>query len=191
MTLPLFVEALERRGIALDDDAAAGIYAWLRQCAQQQRRRSGGGETLCTTALVHEAWLRLFSGEGRRPFRSREHFLATAAIAMRCLLVDHLRRDACGTRVIAGLGAEHGEGVESRDGVEVLALHEALERLAATHARAAQAVELRFFGGLTEDEAADVLGITARTVRRDWVFAQAWLRTELEPEPDAASGSPR
>jgi len=160
------------------------LYEHLREVAHAQLRREAraraGAHTLSTTALVHEAWFKL-AEPGKLALQDRGHFFGAAARAMRQVLVDHARRVGAAKR---GAGAAAVEldaanlAVEERADV-LLALDEALQRLAAMSPRLAQVVELRFFGGLTEEEVGNVLGVTERTVRRDWVKARAWLHTEI------------
>lgn len=160
---------------------AAAFYAELRQLARRQRGRNRGSETLRTTALVHEAYLKLMTSG---LFQSRQHFLNTAAVAMRQVLVDHAR---------ARLSAKRGGGLEplplgDADGVlaetdeRVLALHEALERLEADQPRLVRVVEMRYFAGLSEVESAGALGVTERTVQRDWAKAKAILYEALRAD---------
>jgi RNA polymerase sigma factor (TIGR02999 family) len=163
------------------------VYQHLRTAARAQLRRDArhraGGHTLSTTAVVHEAWLRL-ADPTRLDVRDRGHFLAIAARAMRQVLIQYARRHKASRR---GGGVAHLElddadrgGVAVDEQAETLvALDEALERLAALNPRLSQVVECRYFGGLSEDEVAQALGVTSRTVRRDWVKARAWLTVEL------------
>lgn len=161
------------------------LHAEIRRIAQRERRRVGAGETLRTTALVHEAWMKLDRGRYADP----GHFLHAAALAMRHVLVNHAR-DA--------RAAKRGGGVElmslgaiERDAdaapAELLDVHEALLRLAQLNPRLAQVVECRWFGGLDASETATALGITERTVGRDWVKARAWLHKELAIAADGAA----
>jgi RNA polymerase sigma factor (TIGR02999 family) len=154
------------------------VYQQLREMARHHMRREGPGHTLQTTALVHEAYLRLFGKE--IDWQNRSHFFAVAAQMMRRVLVDHAR---------ARTAAKRGSGKRvdldeipliSDDRLEdVLALDQALERLAVKDRRQAQMVELHLFAGLTLQETADVLGVAKRTIQRDWDFAQAWLFNEM------------
>ncbi|HSJ13115.1 MAG TPA: sigma-70 family RNA polymerase sigma factor [Longimicrobiales bacterium] len=168
------------------DRVFALVYDHLREAARAQlardARHRAGGHTLSTTAVVNEAWLRL-ADPSRLDVHDRSHFLAIAARAMRQVLIQHARRFRAGKR---GGGAVHidldaaGEGIAVAERAELLiALDDALVRLAALSPRLAQVVECRYFGGLTEPETADALGVNERTVRRDWVKARAWLHTEL------------
>jgi RNA polymerase sigma factor (TIGR02999 family) len=151
-------------------------YAVLRALAHRQLRKSGG-HTLNTTALVHEAWLKLEKG-GADP-ASHTHFVSVAAIAMRQIVIDHARRRGAQKRgadlrsTLDDVGQE--SGVE-----ELLAIDAVLTRLAALDERLARVVEWRFFGGLDEREIADALEVDVRTVRRDWRKARAFILSELE-----------
>lgn len=156
------------------------VYGELKTLASRQRRKLPAHETLNTTALVHEAFIKLTGGEARE-FRDRCHFFAAAATAMRHLAVDYARRKRAARR---GGGEAHlridGMEVGVPDRTEtVLAIDEALTRLAERDSRMARVVECRFFGSMTEEETAAVLGVTERTVRRDWTKARAWLHADL------------
>jgi RNA polymerase sigma factor (TIGR02999 family) len=163
------------------------VYQELRRAAERALRREAGGHTLQPTALVHEAYLKLAGG----PLESanRAHFLGIVARAMRQVLVDHARRRRAAKRG----GGEAAMSLSEADGAwtvrpdELVGLDEALDRLGARNDRLRRVVELRFFGGLTEDETAVALGVTTRTVQRDWAKARAWLHKELagQPDPDA------
>ena len=165
------------------DVAVASAYRELREIAHRRLGRDGAsGGTLSTTGLVHEAYLRL-AEQSVAAWNDRAHFLAVASLAMRYVLVDRAR--ARMTRKRGGAGDQIvtlDDEVIGADGQAemVLDLNEALERLAAWDARLARVVECRFFGGLTEPETAEVLGITVRTVQRDWVKARILLRRALE-----------
>jgi RNA polymerase sigma-70 factor, ECF subfamily len=162
------------------DALAPVIYDELHRLASALMRRERDGHTLQPTALVHDAYLRL-AGQRGMEWQGRSHFFGVAAQAMRRILVDHARRrDAIkrdgGERVTIddALLADSGRPLE------LIALDDALQRLAVMHARSAQLVELRFFGGLEIDEAATVLGIGRATAVRDWTFARAFLQRELD-----------
>jgi len=160
------------------------VYEQLRGMAHRQLRRENVGHTLGTTALVHEAYLRLVDQRQSR-FRDRAHFFAIAATAMRRILVDHARRHGALKR---GAGArrvplESVDLLAADDRADLLvALDAALVRLADLDPRQAKVVECRFFGGLTEDETAEALGVSPRTVKRDWAKARSWLYADLYPE---------
>ena len=154
------------------------VYDELREAAHRQLRRSGPA-TIHTTELVHEAYAKLASS-ARAPASSRAHFFGAAARAMRQVLVDRARARTASKRpqhrvTVDFDRADLGDGAAD----EILAVHEALERLAAFDERAARVVECRFFGGLTEPETAEALGVGERTVSRDWALARAWLHTAL------------
>jgi RNA polymerase sigma-70 factor, ECF subfamily len=161
------------------------VYEELHRLAHRYISRERPGNTLQTTALAHEAYLRLVDAQGVQ-WHNRAHFFAVAAQTMRRILVDLAR---------ARHNLKHGGGARqvSLDevlvaspvrGVDMLALDEALERLAALNPRQSQVVELRYFGGLTNEEVAEVIKISPRTVRSDWSLARAWLYRELRPGVD-------
>ena len=162
------------------------IYDELRRLAQQQLQREPDGHTLSPTALVHEAYMRLIDYT-RVEWAGRAHFLAVASTAMRRVLVDHAR----GHRSMKRGGAQHRVSIDdveigTDDRAELLvAIDEALERLKVIDARQAQVVECRFFGGLTEEETAEALGIGVRTAKRDWAKAKVWLHREIAGEHQA------
>lgn len=163
------------------------VYDQLRAAADHVLRGEFGARPLQPTELVHEAYLKLVPA-GHVAWESRAHFLAVAARAMRQVLVEQARRQHAGKR---GGGARHvtlgdDQVALGGDADELLALDDALERL---EPRLRAVVEHRFFGGLTERETAEVLGVTERTVQRDWVRARAWLYKEIYPA-DASGGGP-
>jgi len=167
-------------------DAQAGdllvrvLYRELHGMARRRLRGERPGMTLQTTALVHETYLRLID-QRQVEWRDRGHFLALAATTMRRVLVDRARARRAGKRGAGEpaitLTDAASAGVNSPD--QVLDVDRALERLTAAYPRPAQVVEMRFFGGLELEEIGAVLGITERTVKRDWAFARAWLAREL------------
>jgi RNA polymerase sigma factor (TIGR02999 family) len=157
------------------------VYQELRTAAQRQLAREQPGHTLQPTALVHEAFLKLV-GHRAPVAGDRRHFVAGAARAMRQVLIDHARR-----RRVAARYAEEALRVTNDSGGldvafdELVALDDALVKLDALNPRLRNTVELRFFGGLTEDEVAEHLGVTSRTAQRDWAKARAFLHGELYP----------
>ena len=160
------------------------IYAELHRIAHAQLQRERDGHTLSPTALVHEAYFKLVDVT-RVEWRDRTHFLSMAARAMRRILIDYarqhgrLRRGGDRQRVTLDEGL-----IAANDQAEtLLALDLALEQLAQLNERLARLVECRFFGGLTEEETAEVLGVNVRTVRRDWVKARGWLERALSTSP--------
>jgi RNA polymerase sigma factor (TIGR02999 family) len=157
------------------------VYDELRAVARRQLRRWRPGQTLDTTALVHEAYFRLVD-QASASWQDRAHFLSVAGVAMRHILVDAARRRAAKKRGGEGpritldeMRLDLGGPDASRQAVEILDLDEALTSLAARNERLSRLVELRFFAGLTEEETAQTLGTSERTVRRDWLKARAFL----------------
>lgn len=163
------------------DDLLPLVYAELRKLANQYLRKERMGHTLQSTALVHEAFLRLVD-QKRAQLDNRNHFFAVASQAMRRVLVDHARRHQANKRIGAqdkvSLDKAPDLAVESNS--QILAVHQALERLAEHHPRQAQLVEMRYFGGLSNPEAAEVLDVSLATVERDWKVARIWLKSRLK-----------
>jgi RNA polymerase sigma-70 factor (ECF subfamily) len=156
------------------------IYAELRRTAARQLRERRAVHTLQPTALAHEAYLKLV-GQREVQWQNRAHFLGCAAQVMRHILVDYARARAAAKRGGGEARLTLTEGVavaEERD-VDVLALEQALERLAQLNARQSRVVELRYYGGLSIEETAEVLGVSPATVKNDWVIARAWLQRQL------------
>jgi RNA polymerase sigma factor (TIGR02999 family) len=156
------------------------VYDELRRIARRQLRRERAGHTLSTTALVHEAYLKLVD-QTRVPYEDRAHFFGIASRAMRQVLVSHARKYRTAKRGGEWRRVPLDEAeisVEERADT-LLALDEALTRLAAMSERLARVVECRFFGGMTEAETAAALGVTERTIRRDWTKARLWLYGEI------------
>jgi RNA polymerase sigma factor (TIGR02999 family) len=155
------------------------LYQDLRRIARIQLRRRAGQDSLDTAGLVHEAYLRLVD-QSRAEWRDRGHFLAVAAIAMRQIAVDHVRRRLRVKRGGSAAPVPLDSGHASRDDWEkILAVDLALQKLEAADARLARVVECRYFAGLSEDETAAALGVSLRTAQREWFKARAWLRAEL------------
>jgi RNA polymerase sigma factor (TIGR02999 family) len=179
------LERLEAGDSEAVDQLFPLVYADLRRMAGAAMARESPGHTLQPTALVNEAWLKLARG-GAPAASGREHFLAIAARAMRQVLVDHARRRAAerrgGGRVQVSLADVAGVGATAVDPEELLELDRALDELEAVDPRLRQVVEYRYFAGLTDAEIAGVLGVTRRTVLRDWVKARAWLNRALAGE---------
>jgi RNA polymerase sigma factor (TIGR02999 family) len=179
-----FTHILER--VQQGDPRAAAellpvVYDELRRLAAQKMSREAAGHTLQPTALVHEAWMRL-GGNDAPSFQNRAHFFGAAAEAMRRILIEHARRR---------LAAKRGGGVEvvDLDGLEIsspiadddqlLAVNEALEKLATVDPRKAELVKLRYFVGMNFEEAASALGIAVPTAKQWWAYARAWLTVEM------------
>ena len=164
------------------------LYAELRDLAADYLRGERPDHTLQPTALVHEAYLKLV-GQREVHWQGRSHFLGVAAQAMRRILVDHARRHRAAKRYGGPLVTlDEGMLVEQPTTLDLIALNDALARLAELDPRQAQIVELRFFGGLAIEEVAEVLAISPITVKREWRIARAWFRRELAAA--AESGSP-
>ena len=181
------LHAWERGDARAPDALARLVYAELRRRAARALRREGEGHTLQPTALVHEAWLRL-DGQHDARWESRAQFFAVAAQMMRRVLVDHARTRRAlkrgGAPVQVTLGeVDRAAGASAAPGaveaVDLLALDDALARLAALDPRKARLVELRYFAGLSIPECAEALGISQATVGREWAVARIWLRREL------------
>ena len=158
------------------------VYDELRVLAGHYLRRERADHTLQPTALVNEAWMKL-SNQTRVEWTGRAHFFGIAAQAMRRILVDHHRKRSALRRSSEGAGIFLEPSTAGGDPLDVLALDEALEELAAVDPRAARTVELRFFGGLSVEETAEVLGVSAPTVKRDWRTTRAWLYQRLSGGP--------
>ena len=157
------------------------VYEELRLQAARYLRRERPGHTLQTSALINEAYLRLVDAQDV-PWQSRAHFCAVAANLMRRILVDHARMKRAEKRGGADvrLPLDEAMGVAGSQEVDLIALDEALEMLAALDPQQARVVELRFFTGLSVEETAEALGVSPRTVKRDWGMARAWLYSELK-----------
>jgi RNA polymerase sigma factor (TIGR02999 family) len=163
------------------------VYPELRRIARQHLERRRADESLESAALVNEAYLKLVRAGGIR-CENRAHFLALCSQIMRRILVDHARRRGFAKRGGNVLRVPPDEAllVAQARGIEVLALDEALDALARIDARKSRVVELRYFGGLTIEEAAEVLGVSVDTAKRDWRMARAWLIAELTSKQDSA-----
>jgi RNA polymerase sigma factor (TIGR02999 family) len=177
--LTQILEDLRHGDLAGRERLVAVVYEDLRELATGQLRRERAGHTLQPTALVHEAFLRLFGGDAT--WENRSHFFGAAAEAMRRILVDYARRRQALKRGGGVAPVELGDDAAETDAEAstVLAVDEALSGLAAHDDRKRKLVELRYFAGLTMEEAAETLGISLATAKRDWTFAKAWLFREL------------
>jgi RNA polymerase sigma factor (TIGR02999 family) len=182
--ITLVLQRIERREPHAADALLPLVYEDLRRLAAAKLAREAPGQTLQATALVHEAWLRL-GGDAQPPWENRAHFFAAAAEGMRRILIDNARRK----RAVRHGGDLARISVEStgfdlpspsEDDEEPLLVNEALDALAAHDARKAELVKQKYFVGLTLEEAADVLGISLRTAKRDWAYARAWLYNEVQ-----------
>jgi RNA polymerase sigma factor (TIGR02999 family) len=156
------------------------LYSDLKRVARSHLRREDAGHTLSATGLAHEAWFRM-AEQNRTPWQNRGHFLAVASTMMRRILVNHemARRAAKRDAELVPVTLSGLEALGAAPDRDVVAVHEALLAFETVDARAAKVVELRFFGGLENEEVAEALGISLATVKRDWSIAKAWLQREL------------
>ena len=175
------LNAIERGEAQAAEELLPLVYEELRKLAAQKMSREVPGQTLQPTALVHEAWLRLVGKDGQAQFKSRGHFFGAAAEAMRRILIENARRKKA---------QRHGGGQQRVDiqdvdiaaaasDDELLAINDALEKLAAQDKPKAELVKLRYFVGLTLEEAAELFGVSVPTAKRQWTFARAWLYAEI------------
>lgn len=175
------LQAAQQGDRAAADQVVAQLYADLQRLARRHMRRAGDMTLLDTTSLVHEAWLRLAGSQGK-DFPDRRHFLAYAAHAMRSVVIDMVRARQAerrgGGQVHLTLNTAVAE-ITPQDDDGILRVHEALEELAQLEPRLVQVVEMRYFGGLLEQEIAQALGVTERTVQRDWQKARVFLAASL------------
>ena len=160
------------------------VYDELRKLATARMANEAAGHTLQPTALVHEVWLRLTQDDSEVHFANRAHFFAAAAEAMRRILVDRARRKSAGKRGGGWerLNLDRIEVAADADDETLLLVNESLEKLAQEQPKAAEIVKLRFFAGLTLEQAGLVLGFTERTAKRHWAFARAWLYDVMKAE---------
>jgi RNA polymerase sigma-70 factor, ECF subfamily len=172
--------AVKRGDRSAESVLAEMVYGELHAIAGNHMRRERRNHTLQTTALVNEAYLRLVRDRAI-DWQDRAHFFACASVVMRRILVDYSRQRSADKRPAAGLRVELNDWQASEQPrIEgMLMLDEAMNRLAELDARQARIVEMRYFGGLTEVETAEVLGVSSRTVKRDWTSARAWLQVQL------------
>ena len=179
--LTRILEAAQRGDPTTADQLLPLVYDELRKLAAARMANEAAGHTLQPTALVHEAWLRLAGNDANVQFANRAHFFAAAAEAMRRILIDRARRKGTGKR--GGdrqrIDLDKVEIAAEADDDTLLLVNESLEKLAKEDANAVQIAKLRFFGGLTLEEAAQVMGVTERTANRYWAFARVWLFDEM------------
>lgn len=177
-----------QNGRATAADLLPLVYSELRRLAGHRMKREAVGQTLQPTALVHEAYVRLVGAEDVPHWDSRGHFFAAAAEAMRRILIENARRRQSlkrgGDREKFEV-ADDDAIIESSDIDDLLDLDAALTRLAESEPEMARLVELRYFAGLSVEESAKALGVSARTIKRNWAFARAWLGRELNPDEES------
>lgn len=181
--LTQMLQAIRRGDGRASDELLPLVYNELRQLASARMAQEAGGQTLQATALVHEAWLRMV-GAGDRTWQNRAHFFGAAAEAMRRILVENARRKS---RLKRGggqirLDVEDVDLAAATPDEKVLLMDEALEELKAQDPERARLVVLKFFGGLTNQEVAENLGVTERTVERQWAYAKAWLFEKIQTQ---------
>ena len=173
------------------DELVPMVYDELRRIAHRYMRRQAAGQTLQTTAVVHEAYMRL-AGQGDVAWQNRAHFYGVCAQVMRSLLVDRARARGAAKRGGAGYKVSVSDQAAPSNAadIDIVALDDALERFAAIDPRKARIVELRYFGGLTVEETAVFLELSPITVKREWLKAKAWLFNELRQESGGPVGHP-
>ena len=179
------LEAVSRGEPKAASELLSLVYGELRRLATAKMASEAPGQTLQPTALVHDAWLRL-TGDDKRKWNDRTHFFAAAAEAMRRILVDNARRKRAARHGGAQQRVEMSDiasaVMETDD--KVLAVNEALEKFAVLDPQKAELVKLRYFVGMTLEQAAEALGISERTAKRYWAFARAWLHEEIKAQQD-------
>ena len=187
--MALLFQRIERGETGAADSLLPMVYEELRRLAAAKMQHESAGQTLQPTALVHEAWLRL-GGEAQPAWQNRAHFFAAAAESMRRILIDNARRKRAirhGGDLAKVSADQTGFDLaqpNENDG-ELLLIHEALAAFEVVDERKAELVKLKYFAGLTLEEAGSVLGISERTAKRDWAFARAWLFNEVQRLRDA------
>jgi RNA polymerase sigma factor (TIGR02999 family) len=186
------LEAAQQGDPTAADQLLPLVYEELRRLAAHKMANEAPGHTLQPTALVHEAWLRLVGKDAAAQFQNRAHFFAAAAEAMRRILIERVRRK----RAQRHGGGQHRSELPD-DGIaapaedeRLLAVHEALDKLAARDRPKAELVKLRYFVGLSVEEAAGVLGVSVPTAKRHWAFAKAWLYREMSNSSRSAGDDP-
>lgn len=182
--ITLLLDSVARGDARAAEDLLPIVYGELRRLAAHKMAGESSGHTLQATALVHEAWLRMVGGEQQQQWQNRSHFFAAAAESMRRILVEHARRKQSLKR---GGGADHEELNEAAIVLtappdELLAVHEALDQLAAQDPSAAELVKLRYFVGMTMEEAASALNLPKRTAENLWTYARVWLHRRISKE---------
>jgi RNA polymerase sigma factor (TIGR02999 family) len=177
--ITMLLSQLSQGNQAAEEELVALIYKQLRRIASNQMRFERPDHTLQPTALVHEAYVRLLRKQ-RVDWKNRAHFFAIASTVMRQILVDDARRRFAGKRTVPPGRGEFEPLSKTVPAEHLIALDDALKKLSTFDERQSRIVEMLFFGGLTEEEAAEVLGISSRTVKRDWQAARAWLHIQME-----------
>lgn len=178
------LSSIEQGDRAASEQLLPLVYQELRKLAARRLAAEQPGQTIQATALVHEVYLRLVDAEHQQHWDSRGHFFAAAAQAMRRILLDNARRRKSLKRggALNRVDAELASLAIAEEPLDLIELDRALTKLAVLHARKAQLVELRFFSGLTMEQAAAAIGISVATAQRDWTYARAWLHREMNSE---------
>jgi RNA polymerase sigma factor (TIGR02999 family) len=191
-TVTRILNAIDRGQPLAAEQLLPLVYDQLRHLAAQKLAHERPGHTLDPTALVHEAYLRLVDAAEQPRWENRRHFFAAAAEAMRRILIDNARRKRSGKHGGGLVRQDLDEATAAVEGPDddVLALDEALRKLAAQDPVKAELVNLRYFGGLTSDEAARALGISSTTAERYWTYARAWLHRQIQSDHPAADSPP-
>jgi len=180
-SLTAWLDAQPAGAAGLTDEVFQALYAELRRLARSHMRKEASGHTLSATSLLHEAWFRM-ADQRRTDWKNRSHFMAMASTMMRRILVSHAVAKHAQKREaeLVPLTLSEAQHLGAEMPADTVAVHDALLALAEFDERAAKVVELRFFGGLGNEEIAEVLGISLATVKRDWDLARAWLRREMQ-----------
>jgi RNA polymerase sigma factor (TIGR02999 family) len=183
--LTVLLNRMQHGDRAAAEQAVGMVYGELRRIAANRMAHERPGQVLQTTALINEAYLRLM-GAGALPISNRNHFLALASEQMRRILVDHARSEKAGKRGgnAIRVALEDNDAPATEKSIDVLSLDESLDDLQKLDPRAVQVVSLRYFGGHTEQEVAEILSLSLITVRRDWEFARSWLYTHMTGNSD-------
>jgi RNA polymerase sigma factor (TIGR02999 family) len=182
----VLLKELQNRNAGAADRLIPIVFRELRDLAELYIRREGPSHTLQPTALVHEAYLRLV-GDQARDWQDRAHFIGVAASVMRRLLIDHARRKRAEKRQLPQSHESPAGGMTAQEAEQLLDLNLSLDRLEKANARFALVVELRYFGGLSIEETAEVMQTSPMTVKRDWTAARAWLKQQMQPAKPAES----
>ncbi|HMJ61966.1 MAG TPA: ECF-type sigma factor [Bryobacteraceae bacterium] len=177
--ITVLLKQLQEENSAAADHLIPIVFRELRNLAELYVRREGPSHTLQPTALVHEAYLRLVGGQAR-DWQNRAQFIGVAASIMRRLLIDHARKKRAEKRQLPESHESHA-GMAAQEAEQLLDLNFALDRLEKSNARYARVVELRYFGGLSIEETAEVMQASPMTVKRDWTAARAWLKQQIQP----------
>src|SRR5690242_16842192 len=175
--ITVLLKELQQSNSAAADHLIPIVFRELHNLAELYIRREGPSHTLQPTALVHECYLRLVADQ-ERDWQNRSHFIGVAASIMRRLLIDHARKKHAEKRQLRG-SPNWATGMTAQEAEDLLNLNLALDRLQKSNARYARVVELRYFGGLSIDETAEVMQTSPMTVKRDWIAARAWLKQQL------------